>query len=93
MRFRENIDTETEFKKSSLNRVYAPEFQPVGDLIKTGIRTTSYHLVVSSSCVSWTPTGAPHYQLNITGYEGSTNYNITGYYMKVLPTKILPDMI
>ena len=29
-------------KKSSLSQVYAPRFQPVGDLVKTGIQNVEF---------------------------------------------------
>jgi len=40
------------FKKSSLSEVYAPRFQPVGDLVKTGIKKFKFKL---SLCTQISP--------------------------------------
>jgi len=44
------------FKKSSLSRVYAPRFQPVGDLVKTGIQKVEFKL---SLCTQISPSWWP----------------------------------
>ena len=40
------------FKKSSLSRVYAPRFQPVGDLVKTGIQKVKFKLSLCTQLVT-----------------------------------------
>ena len=42
------------FKKSSFSWVYAPKFQPVGDLVKTGIQKVKFK---SSLCTQISPAG------------------------------------